>query len=107
MIQLADLLQILKCAAELLVGLFHGFLDLAAAQTGISRWCKINPCRKITRGSAFASLELSDILTHRTRMRINWGDRPVASAGKLDSQPPASPASIPRGSAPIARAMAP
>ena len=37
-----------------------GFLDLAAAQTGISGPVLLEPCWDVTRGSAFASLEVFD-----------------------------------------------
>jgi hypothetical protein len=61
-----------------------GFVDLAAAQTGISGPVLIEPCWKVTRGAAFASLEVFDTFSQRTRILINWGDRSIARSGDVD-----------------------
>lgn len=61
-----------------------GFVDLAVAQTGISGLVQIDPCWKVLRGAAFASLQVFDIFTQRTRILINWGDRSVARTGDVD-----------------------
>ncbi len=45
---------------------------------------EIAPCWKVLRGTAMASLEVFDIFTERTRILINWGDRPVARTGDVD-----------------------
>jgi hypothetical protein len=61
-----------------------GFLDLAAGQTGISGLVQIDPCWKVTRGAARASLQVFDIFSQRTRILINWGDRSVPRTGDVD-----------------------
>jgi len=61
-----------------------GFVDLAAAQSGIAGPVQIEPCWKVTRGVAFASLEIFDVLTLRTRILINWGDRSIPRSGDVD-----------------------
>ena len=61
-----------------------GFLDLSAAQTGIAGLVQIDPCWKVLRGAAFASLQVFDTFTQRTRILINWGDRSVAQTGSVD-----------------------
>lgn len=61
-----------------------GFLDLAAAQTGISGPVLIEPCWKVTRGAVLASLEVFDVFSLRTRILINWGDRSVPRLGDID-----------------------
>ncbi|HTR36600.1 MAG TPA: hypothetical protein VMH80_11900 [Bryobacteraceae bacterium] len=61
-----------------------GFVDLAAAQSGIAGPVLIEPCWKVTRGAALASLEVFDVLTLRTRILINWGDRSVPRTGDVD-----------------------
>lgn len=59
-----------------------GFLDFNLA--GGSSPVEIQPCWKVLRGTAMASLEVFDIFTERTRILINWGDRPVARTGDVD-----------------------
>ena len=61
-----------------------GFADLTAAQSGIAGPVLIEPCWKVARGAALASLEVFDILTLRTRILINWGDRSVPRTGDVD-----------------------
>jgi len=76
--------RLLKQASMTIQPGTSGFLDLPAAQTGISGLVQINPCWKVTRGSALASLEVFDLLTLRTRILINWGDRSVPRSGDVD-----------------------
>jgi hypothetical protein len=76
--------RILKQATITLQPGTGGYLDLPAAQTGIPGTVQINPCWHVTRGAAFASLEVFDTLSQRTRILINWGDRPVTRAGDVD-----------------------
>ena len=61
-----------------------GFLDLTAAQTGISGLVQADPCWKISRGAALASLEVFDVVSQRTRILSNWGDRSVPRTGDID-----------------------
>ena len=61
-----------------------GFLDLPASQTGVSGPPEINPCWKVTRGAVLASLEVFDVISLRTRILINWGDRSVPHTGDVD-----------------------
>jgi hypothetical protein len=61
-----------------------GYLDLSAAQSGISGPVLADPCWKVLRGSALPSLQVFDTLTLRTRILINWGDRSVPRSGDID-----------------------
>lgn len=61
-----------------------GFLDLAAAQSGVAGPVLIEPCWKVTRGAVFASLEVFDVFSLRSRILINWGDRSVPQSGDVD-----------------------
>ena len=61
-----------------------GFLDLAAAQSGIAGLVQADPCWKVTRGAALVSLEVFDVFSLRTRILINWGDRSVPRSGEID-----------------------
>src|SRR5437016_5613440 len=62
-----------------------GFLDLPAVRAGITRGRgEIDPCWKIARGAAFASLEVFDSSNLRTRLLINWGDRSLPRSGDID-----------------------
>jgi hypothetical protein len=58
-----------------------GYLDFTPASASP---VQIDPCWKILRGVGFASLEVFDIFTQRTRVLINWGDRPAPSRGDVD-----------------------
>lgn len=59
-----------------------GFLDYNPP--GGSSPVEIAPCWAVLRGTAMASLEVFDIFTERTRILINWGDRPAPSTGDVD-----------------------
>ncbi len=59
-----------------------GFLDFQAGPG--PNTVEIDPCWKVLRGVAMASLEVFDVLTERTRILLNWGDRPVPLAGDVD-----------------------
>jgi hypothetical protein len=61
-----------------------GFLDFTPAQSGFGSPVQIDPCWKVLRGAAFASLEVFDTFTQRTRILINWGDRSLARTGDVD-----------------------
>jgi hypothetical protein len=61
-----------------------GFLDFSAAQSGIAGLVQIDPCWKVIRGAGFASLQVFDSFTQRTRLLINWGDRSTARTGDID-----------------------
>ncbi|MBZ5608576.1 MAG: hypothetical protein LAP38_09975 [Acidobacteriia bacterium] len=76
--------RLLKQATMMIQPGAAGFLDLAAAQTGIAGPVLLDPCWKVTRGSATASLEVFDTFSLRTRILINWGDRSVPRSGDVD-----------------------
>ncbi|SPE27409.1 hypothetical protein SBA3_1350006 [Candidatus Sulfopaludibacter sp. SbA3] len=59
------------------------FLDYRLTGGGSSP-ADIAPCIKVLRGVALASLEVSDIFIQRTRILINWGDRPAPQSGDVD-----------------------
>jgi hypothetical protein len=59
-----------------------GFLDFTPPQSGSP--VQIQPCFKVLRGAARASLEVFDIYSQRTRILINWGDRSMAATGDVD-----------------------
>jgi hypothetical protein len=61
-----------------------GFLDFTASASGFGGPVLINPCFDVLRGAAFASLEVFDVFTLRTRILINWGDRSLAKTGDVD-----------------------
>jgi hypothetical protein len=61
-----------------------GFLDLSAAQTGLGGTVQIDPCWKVLRGAGFASLEIFDTISQRTRLLASWSDRSVARSGDID-----------------------
>jgi hypothetical protein len=65
-----------------------GFLDFAPAPAGIAPSAvQINPCFKVLRGIALASLEVFDSFSQRSRILINWGDRSLARRGDVDFAP--------------------
>lgn len=61
-----------------------GFLDLAPAAAGVGRPSEINPCFKVLRGAAFASLEVFDVFSERTHIMISWADGSVRKSGDID-----------------------
>jgi hypothetical protein len=63
-----------------------GFVDFSVgAATFVPGRVEIDPCFKIIRGTAQASVEIFDNFTQRTRLLINWGDGARArSAADVD-----------------------
>ena len=59
------------------------FLDFNPVAAGPST-VQIDPCFKVLRGIAMTSLEVFDIFTNRTRILVNWGDRPAPRSGDVD-----------------------
>jgi hypothetical protein len=58
-----------------------GFLDFNSASPSP---VAIAPCWTVVRGVAMASLEVFDNFSQRTRVLINWGDRPTPRTGDVD-----------------------
>ena len=59
-----------------------GYLDF---QAGIGQdTVGIDPCWKILRGAAMASVEVFDALTQRTRILIDWADQMTPRTGDVD-----------------------
>ena len=63
-----------------------GFLDFTPAegQPPDPVRGQIDPCWKLIRGVALASLEVFDNFSLRTRILINWGDRSMPRSGDVD-----------------------
>ena len=60
-----------------------GYLDFTPV-VGAGGAVQIDPCFKVLRGAGYASLEIFDTLTQRTRILINWGDRSQPQTGDID-----------------------
>lgn len=58
-----------------------GLLDF---NSGSASPVEIAPCWTVLRGVAMASLEIFDIFSLRTRVLINYGDRPTLQTGDVD-----------------------
>lgn len=61
-----------------------GFVDFTPPPAAVGIPLEIDPCWTIQRGAAFASLQVFDVFSLRTRIMINWADGSVRPAGELD-----------------------
>ena len=61
-----------------------GFLDFTPSPAILGSPNELDPCVKVLRGAGFASLEIFDMFTQRTRILLNWGDRSLPRTGDID-----------------------